>query len=79
MSDVFPADVIKAAFIRSDGECECTDSNHNHSGRCNKLITYHMRGLSLPGGWEVCRVNPERPPDVANCRILCMDCYTAVN
>lgn len=79
MSDAFSADVVKAAFIRSDGECECTESNHNHSGRCNKLITYHMRGMSLPGGWEAYRINDEGPPDVGNCRILCMECYTAGN
>lgn len=77
MSVSFSADVVKAAFIRSDGECECTKSNHKHSGRCNNLITYNMRGMDLPGGWEAYKINSECPPIIGNCRIICMDCYTA--
>lgn len=77
MSDFFPADVVKAAFIRSDGECECVNSNHNHSGRCNNLMTYNMRGMDLPGGWEACIINRDSPPVASNCRIICIDCYKA--
>ncbi|MDD4335458.1 MAG: hypothetical protein PHY77_07615 [Desulfotomaculaceae bacterium] len=77
MSEVFSADVVKAAFIRSDGECECTKSNHKHSGRCNNLMIYSMRGMDLPGGWETDRVNSDSPPVAVNCRIICMDCFKA--
>ena len=75
--DAFSPDVVKAAFIRSDGECECVKSSHNHSGRCNRLMNYHMRGMDLPGGWEAGRINSDRPPEADNCRILCMECFKA--
>ncbi len=75
MSGVFSADVVEAAFIRSDGKCECTERHHKHSGRCNNLIVYIMRGMDLPSGWETHRPDSDSPPDAGNCRILCMDCY----
>lgn len=75
MSVSFSADVVKAAFIRSDGECECVKNNHNHSGRCNNLITYNMKGMDLPGGWEVYQIDSNKPPVVTNCRIICMECF----
>lgn len=75
MSEVFSADVVKAAFIRSDGECECTEGHHKHSGICNNMIIFNMRGMDLPGGWEAYRPECDRPPDAGNCRIICMDCY----
>ncbi|NQS75919.1 MAG: hypothetical protein HQP61_05660 [Peptococcaceae bacterium] len=77
MSDIFSIDVVKAAFIRSDGECECIANNHKHAGRCNNMVIYNMRGLDLPGGWEAYHQSSDRPLDVDNCRILCMNCYKA--
>jgi hypothetical protein len=77
MPEIFPDSVVKEAFIRSDGECECIDDKHNHSGRCNSLITYRMRGMEFPGGWEAYQITVEKPLDASNCRIVCIDCYKA--
>ncbi len=30
MQPLFPEDVAKAAFISSDGECECVNNSHNN-------------------------------------------------
>ena len=70
MPDLFSESVIRAAFYRSDGECECMKNNHKHSGRCNSIIIYNMRGMEFPGGWEVYQAD-------SNCRIICIGCYTA--
>jgi hypothetical protein len=74
MPGSFPADVVKAAFIRSDGECECVKSNHKHSGRCNNLITFNMRYIDMPNGWEACQIDTAKPAVASNCRIVCMEC-----
>jgi hypothetical protein len=77
MPDLFSESVIRNAFYRSDGECECTNNYHKHSGRCSSLIIYNMRGMELPGGWEVYRTDADNPPVISNCRIICIDCFTA--
>jgi hypothetical protein len=77
MPDKFPDSVVKEAFIRADGECECIDDNHDHSGKCNNLMIYNMRGMDFPGGWETCQISSEKPLDAGNCRIVCIGCYKA--
>jgi hypothetical protein len=75
MAAPFPANIVKDAFIRSDGECECTRNNHKHSGRCNNLVIYNMKGLDLPGGWEAYHVDADKPAVINNCQIFCLDCF----
>lgn len=73
MPPLFPDDVAKAAFIRSDGECECVKNNHKHHGRCNNLMTFNMRGVDLPGGWDVVPIAGDSPI-LSNCQAVCRDC-----
>jgi len=77
MPDLFSNSDIRAAFYRSDGECECMKNNHKHSGRCNSLNIYNMKGMEIPGGWEACQIAAEKPLEASNCRIICFDCYKA--
>jgi hypothetical protein len=78
MPQLFPDDVAKAAFIRSDGECECVKNSHKHHGRCNNLMTFNMRGVDLPGGWEAVPIDTGGPPVLSNCQAICRDCLANV-
>jgi hypothetical protein len=68
--------VLRQAWQRSGGKCECTSLNHDHPYiRCNKPLVWDRQDKPLPGGWRVhYRLGYSRNA-IAACKILCWDCY----
>jgi hypothetical protein len=48
MAKPFPDSVIKAAFNRSKGRCECTRRSCPHSNRCPEKLIWNRRGYEGP-------------------------------
>lgn len=70
--------IVKTAWERCRGNCECTDTQHSHSGRCRHPLMWFRRGINIDGGWEAQHITPieEGGTDgMINCKIVCIDCY----
>lgn len=50
----FPEDVVRRAWARADGRCECHRKTHEHPYvRCNKELVWENRGRETGrGAWE---------------------------
>jgi len=72
---VFPDSVVRQAWNRSGGRCECKRTQHNHSGRCNRSLRWESRGKESPYGWEAHHVTAGGSDALSNCEILCQDCH----
>jgi len=50
----FPEDVVRRAWARAGGHCECSRKTHGHPyGRCNKELVWENRGRETGrGAWE---------------------------
>ena len=75
----FSYEVIKAAWERSGGRCECERKICGHVGRCNKPLELLACGMdNVPGGWEAHHIIAEAsggPDTLSNCEILCSPCH----
>lgn len=79
MSTASPASkVVRLAFIRSYGRCECTHLSHLHKNRCTFRLVWEKRGCESSGGWEVYSPDGKEPESPANCMILCHLCYKKI-
>lgn len=72
---VFPDSVVKQAFDRAGGRCECNRTGHDHTGRCNKQLVWENRGREGRGAWEAHHRVADGPDTLSNCEILCWDCH----
>lgn len=71
----FPDSVVRAAFRRARGQCECTGCKGN-KGRCSAVFNYDERSTSDDDtGWQADHIDPDGPPTLPNCRILCVPCH----
>jgi hypothetical protein len=76
----FPERIVKQAWQRSGGKCECTRQSHDHIGRCNKRLLEMYRGESAtPYGWEVNSKSGNYLNDAADCEICCWDCRSDIH
>lgn len=75
----FPESVVREAWERADGKCECRRSGtgHNHSGRCSKTLAWGSRGAESSLGWEAHHISATGPDTLSNCEILCQPCHKA--
>lgn len=71
----FSEEVVKEAWKRSGGHCECKRTTHTHSSRCNKLLNWDSRGKESEYGWEAHHIIASGPDTVNNCEILCQKCH----
>jgi len=71
----FPESVVKQAWDRSGGRCECRRTTHGHSGRCSRTLLWPSRGKETSYGWEAHHINANGPDTLSNCEILCQDCH----
>ncbi len=71
--------VIRQAWMRSSGRCECRRSSHRHTPlRCGAPLFWGHRGnRMLLGGWEVLHTETGRWGVIADYEILCCECYKA--
>ncbi|MBN2380475.1 hypothetical protein JXM67_11810 [candidate division WOR-3 bacterium] len=70
--------VIKEAWKRSGGKCECTRGTHGHAGRCPNILVWEAKGnYTQPGSWDAYHSVPEAsggPDSIDNCEIMCSRC-----
>lgn len=77
----FSEEIVKKAWERAKGKCECTRITHNnHSDRCcNKTLCFDNRGKDGErGAWEAHHKTAavsDGKDTLSNCEILCMDCH----
>lgn len=75
----FSESVVKAAWMRANGKCECARVTCGHVRRCNKQLVWENRGKEgCRGAWEahhVTAVSSGGADICSNCQILCLDCH----
>ena len=75
---VFSEHIVKQAWIRSGGRCECNRMFHGHRGRCNKPLLELYRGeVDTEAGWEALSKSGSYT-DLSDCEILCRDCHKEI-
>ena len=74
----FSEPVIKEAWKRSGGRCECTRLTHGHAGRCPNILVWEAQGNKVqPGSWSAHHRVPEAAggsDPIDNCEIMCARC-----
>lgn len=74
----FPESIVKKAWERAGGKCECRRKTCGHSGRCNKQLVWDNRGEGPRGAWEahhITAVASGGDDTLSNCEILCLECH----
>ena len=75
----FSEKVLREAFSRSGGRCECRRASHRHGDqRCPKTLAWTSHGKE-PEGWEAHHIAAEGPDTASNCEILCFSCLRATS
>ena len=75
----FPESVVKEAWQRAGGKCECKRTTHDHAVRCNKQLVLGNRGREGNGCWEahhIVAIETGGSNTLSNCEILCFDCHS---
>ena len=76
----FDTKVVRQAWSRCAGHCECTRAEHNHRfGRCSLKLRYDRRGEAKKDAWEIHRKDPSRGEIFPNSEILCMECFIKIS
>ena len=71
----FSDELVRAAWSRSGGRCECHREGHGHEGRCRQTLLWNLRGaLSASGGWDAIRRTTWGTDVLANAEIRCAAC-----
>lgn len=71
----FPDYIVKQAWTRSGGRCECTNRAHEHISRCNRRLLELYRGdIETSYGWEPCSNSGAYLNDPSDCEIFCWEC-----
>lgn len=74
----FPDDVVRQAWERSAGQCECERRTHAHFYTpCRKSVVREARGTKGQGGWEANHITASGGDGLYNCEVLCWECYRA--
>jgi hypothetical protein len=75
----FSEKVLREAFSRSGGRCECRRASHRHGDqRCPKTLAWSSRGEESEG-WEAHHIDAGGTDVASNCEILCMSCFRATS
>lgn len=75
----FSDDVIKRAWDRSGGTCECTKTTHGHGRVCRKRLLEQYRGDDeSDSGWEAQSISGADTNDLDDCEIRCWDCFEEI-
>lgn len=72
----FPESVVRQAWQRAGGRCQCQRVTHGHSRRCNKQPVWKNRGREGRGKWEAHHRVRGRGDILSNCEMLCWDCHS---
>jgi len=67
-------EVLKAAFDKASGKCECRNEKHEHrKRRCSRNLFWENRGKGPNGVWEA-RVKG-RGAGIGDIEVLCWKCF----
>jgi len=70
-----PEIMVREAWERTGGRCECQRYAHNHTYvRCARLLKWELRGRSAPGGWQPIIRTGFSSDIPLSCEILCASC-----
>ena len=67
----FSDEMVRAAWKRAAGRCECKRENHGHDGRCRSSLLWTMRGAEEGAGFEARQLTSWGTDVLTNCAILC--------
>ncbi len=71
----FSEELIRAAWKRLEGRCECTLADkHGHGERCGRPLLWALRGATGEEGWDPVRRMSWATDVLANCEIRCAKC-----
>lgn len=78
----FREEVVRVAWERASGCCECNRNYHAHledNKRCKEMLVWEKKDKECEkGAWYahhiISSVNGG-PDEVSNCEILCYECY----
>ncbi len=72
----FSDEVVRKAWSRAGGKCECRRKTHGHRyTRCGKQLVWGNRGRSGRGAWEAHHKSASGGDGLSNVEILCWDCH----
>lgn len=72
----FPDNIVRQAWDRAAGQCECEKRTHPHFYvPCAKPLVWENRGKKGWGGWDVKVVNSNKNEVLANAEVVCMTCF----
>jgi peptide deformylase len=76
----FPDEVMRQAWERANGQCECTRSACNHPVQPHgRQLTWDQQGKADSiQGWVAHRKEANQQPTLENCQVLCMECSNSV-
>ncbi len=75
----FSEKVLREAFSRSGGRCECRRASHLHGDqRCPRTLSWALHGKD-PEGWAAHHISAEASDTAGNCEILCFSCLRATS
>jgi len=76
----FSEEILKEAWERAGGQCECMRRTHRHFYTpCGRSLKWSARGEVTEGGWEARYVDALAGDAASNCEILCMECNDATH
>jgi hypothetical protein len=67
--------IVKRAWQRAGGRCECRRTTHDHYGRCGKALVWVNRDREGRGKWEAHSVSGLHRGSASDCQILCWGCH----
>ena len=68
--------VLREAWRRAGGRCECPRTTHDHYGKCNQTLVWRNRNRDGLGGWQEHSKSGQYEDSVKDCQLLCWGCYT---
>lgn len=76
-----PPEIIKKAWVKSDGRCQCRGECGSHPGPCQKELTFSSQGKENSWGcWEM--LVPETPENISmkkhDYKVMCRRCYSRI-
>ena len=77
MPERFSEELIERAWTRSKGKCECEYRDHDHTGKCDRMLIKVFRGDRMSEyGWEPHSISGRYLDNLADCTIMCLNpCY----
>ncbi len=77
---VFSDSIVRQAWVRAEGRCECLRGSHSHHGRCNnKQLIWGNRGREGRDAWKVYHRSSTGGDTLTNCEIVCWNCENEEN